>query len=119
MTNAKTKPVLTVEEIPKNAKILSTFLGFEDHGILTAFVMLDYGGTVQGFGGWGLGGKGCAHFVKRVLGVVGVQKWEELPGKHLRAFASHDKVSKIGHILNDSWFDPAEEFKKMFPKEKP
>ena len=40
-----------------NARIRSTTLGVEDHGIFTAWLNLDYGGSGQGFGGWALDGK--------------------------------------------------------------
>lgn len=97
----------------KNAKIKSTMLGVEDHGILTAFLHLDYGGAGQGFGGYGLGGPFCSAWVERVLETVGVEKWEDLPGKHIRVKAEHSKVHEIGNILEDKWFNPAEEFKNF------
>ena len=37
----------------RNAVIQSTMLGYEDHGILTCFLHLDYSGAGQGFGGYG------------------------------------------------------------------
>ena len=43
----------TMEEI-KNAIITGTYLGIEDHGILTFWLYLDYGGSGQGFGGYQL-----------------------------------------------------------------
>lgn len=38
----------------KNARIESTMLGYEDHGILTAFVTVGGDGWGCGFGGYGL-----------------------------------------------------------------
>ena len=38
------------ESSQANAKITSTHLGQEDHGIFTAWLQLDYGGSGQGFG---------------------------------------------------------------------
>ncbi len=110
----------------KNAKITSTMLGWEDHGIFTCMIQLDYDGSGQGFGGYGLDdyvgerGKGRRmgtayglEFIMRVCQVVGVEKWEDLPGKYVRADAEHVKVHRIGHITADRWFDPAVLFTEM------
>ena len=101
----------------KNAVITGTFLGLEDHGFLSAFVYLDYGGSRQGFGGYALGtpasGKlniNCGLFLSRVLEVVGVEKWEQLPGRSVRVQADHCKVRAIGHFIRDQWFIPEREF---------
>jgi len=108
----------------KNAVITHTMLGYEDHGILTAYLYLDYGGSCQGFGGYALdryvegsrqSGRserigtayGC-EFIIRILSVLGVDKWEKIPGTHCRVKASHEKAEAIGHILKDKWFDPQE-----------
>ena len=37
-----------------NAKIKSTKLGYEDHGILTCFLILEQESSSQGFGGYRL-----------------------------------------------------------------
>ncbi len=98
----------------KNARIENASLGFEDHGILTAFLTLDYGnGGGQGFGGFTLDGIYCAEFIKKVLKIVGVEKWEELKGEYIRVKAEHVKIHAIGNILEDKWFNPSEEFRKM------
>lgn len=111
------------ERTIQNAVIESTMLGQEDHGILTCFLMLNYGGSGQGFGGWALdeprrdsadkflGRFGTAwgmQFIAGVLKVLEVSSWEKLPGTHCRADADHGKVYRIGHILKDRWFDPNE-----------
>ncbi len=93
----------------RNATITSTHLGYEDHGVLTAWVFLKYEGSGQGFGGYSLG----AHmevFVKGVIDAVGADRWEDLPGKHLRVEAGLDGVLRIGHIIEDRWFEPADAF---------
>lgn len=99
----------------QNAKIERTTLGFEDHGILTAFLILDYGGAGQGFGGYSLKGDAMSGFVEQVLNTVGVQAWEELPGKYIRVEADHSKVHRIGHITADKWFDPKKFFEEKYP----
>jgi len=98
-------------------------LGYEDHGILTAMLHLDYSGSGQAFGGYALDryskehekrieDKACGFFIRRVLEVVGVDKWEGLAGKYIRVKADSNKVYAIGHLLEDKWFNPAEELKQ-------
>jgi hypothetical protein len=36
--------------------------------------------------------------------VVGVNRWEELVGKPVRAYASNEEVKKLGNYLKDDWF---------------
>lgn len=107
-----------------NARIDSTMLGVEGHGILSCMIGLDYGGTHQGFGGYGMDeplkddtGKfirrqgtafGC-EFIRRVLEVVGVERWEDLKGQHVRVKRGdgwNGEILAIGHIIKDEWFDP-------------
>jgi hypothetical protein len=101
----------------KNAVIKSTFLGVEDHGIFTFFLNLDYGSSGQGAGGYTLDDKpkkvehrreGTAEgmsLIMEILKTVGVDKWESLPGKHIRAIADHEHVEAIGNILQDKWLN--------------
>ncbi len=95
----------------KNAKITSTMLGIEDHGIMTFRLHLDYGGGGQGFGGYGLSDnhKGIK-VIKEVLRVVGVREWEDLPGKLIRVRAESSKVHSIGNALDECWLDLSEFF---------
>lgn len=74
------------------AKIKSTFLGIEDHGIFTFAIHLDYGGSGQGYGHICLGS--AAHpdadgltfrFINRILEACGVDNWEKLPGRTVYA----------------------------------
>lgn len=78
------------------AKITDTMLGVEDHGILTCYLTVDYGGSGQLIGGYGLdnpvkdeNGKflrreGTAfgmEFIARVIRACGVMKWEDVKGR--------------------------------------
>jgi hypothetical protein len=63
--------------------IRRTMLGFEDHGLLSFWLELDFGGTGQGFGGYCLGGTFTDACVRRILKAVGVEKWEDLVGKQV------------------------------------
>lgn len=45
--------------------------------------------------------------ISEILNVVGVNKWEDLPGKYIRFedVGWGSTVTKIGNIVNDKWFD--------------
>lgn len=111
----------------KNAVIESATITNDDHGCLSAWVHLDYGGSGQGFGGHALylpksytnhqidcGFAG--HFIWRVMEVAGVSKWDQLKGKTVRVRHNHNGVKAIGHIIKDDWFCPSDDFSKV-PKE--
>ena len=102
----------------KNARIKSTSLGYEDHGILTAFLHLDYGGICQGFGGYCLAGESTSVFIEGVLKAVKVSTWEDLPGKYIRVKAERSKVHEISHPLEDTWFNPRKTFEENEQKAK-
>lgn len=90
----------------KNARIESTMLGYEDHGLLTCSITLDYGGALQGFGGYCLGDVFTDQWIKGVLKCVGVETWEKLKGVYVRAQIEDGRITAIGHILEDKWFKP-------------
>lgn len=105
----------------KNAIIEGVSLTDSDHGCLSAWVNLDLGGSVQGFGGYTLYIPNAVSnnynrynyaglFIWRCMEIAGVSRWEDLPGKTVRAKATCTKVHAIGHIIKDIWFDPYEEF---------
>jgi hypothetical protein len=79
------------------AKITSTMLGVEDHGILTCSLVVEYGkGSGQSVGGYCLDGPvkdsdgkfagrvGTGYgmeFVSRIMRACGVSSWEKLTGR--------------------------------------
>jgi hypothetical protein len=108
----------------KNAIITSATLDIGDRGFLQAWLYLEYGGSGQGFGGYVLylpkdfaHHKGqinyAGHFIYRRLQIAGVEKWEQLNGKTIRVKCEHSKVHAIGHIINEDWFNPSEDFDAM------
>lgn len=91
----------------KNARVHSTFLGKEDHGIPSFNVQLDYGGSAQGFGGFDLRHYGAKPIV-RILEVLGVESWERLPGTPCRARVGegwNGKIEALGHFIEDKWYE--------------
>lgn len=109
----------------KNARITSTMLGREDHGIMTYMIYIDAGSFSCGVGGFCLDEYSknikarifrakSMEAISKILDVVGVTKWENLPGKHIR-FEDNgwgSQVTKIGNIIDDKWFDMKEFFGK-------
>ena len=102
----------------RNARITSTMLGREDHGIMTFMIYIDAGNFSCGVGGFRLDEFNMdsktrvfraksMEAVSEILKVVGVDKWEDLPGKYIR-FEDNgwgSTVTKIGNIIDDKWFD--------------
>ncbi len=116
----------------QNAIIESTQLGNSDHGgVMDCWLFLKYDGGGQGFGGYCLdeprfekgveprkfiGRFGTAwgmEYIKRVLQTVGVDRWENLPGQHVRVECEQSKIHRIGHIIEDRWFDPENDLKEF------
>lgn len=110
----------------KNAKITSTMLGREDHGIMTFMIYIRADGFHCGVGGYCLDDFCPAtqtsvfraesmEAISKVLKVVGVDTWEDLPGKYIR-FEDNGlgcTVTKIGNIIEEKWFDLKEFFGKV------
>lgn len=118
------------ESETKNAIITSAEISADDHGLLSAWLYLDYEGSGQGFGGYALYlPRGYTHstnqknyagvFIWRCMEIAGVTKWSKLKGKTIRVKARHDGVQEIGHIVKDDWFNPKNEFETMKSTETP
>ncbi len=100
-----------------NARIESTMLGIEDHGIMTFTIMLDYGGSAQGYGGYAMdsydkvnkkriGSAFGIESIRAVLEAVGVTRWEDLKGKYVRVEREggwSGKIFAIGHLIESKW----------------
>lgn len=104
----------------KNAKIRYTTLGREDHGIMTFrtfMIYIDTGAFICGVGGYCLNEFNAESMeaISKILEVVGVDKWEDLPGKHIRVEYNGlgSTVTKIGNITEEKWLDLEEFFVKV------
>lgn len=107
----------------RNAKITSTMLGREDHGIFTFFIFIEFSGCGCGIGGRALddydratesrvfSSKGL-EAVSKILETVGVNTWEDLPGKYIRIEDDGLTVDEIGNLMEEKWFNIREFFLK-------
>lgn len=101
----------------RNAKIISTHLGYNEIGILTFSLTLEIAG----------GGVGCygncvldtydritdrrvpvAHSMEcitAILKIVGVDIWENLAGRYIRIEDNGwgGRIDKIGNLMEDTW----------------
>lgn len=108
------------------AHITSVSLDYEDHGILTFGLGLDIAdGRNCVFGSHTLDKYDretkkhyCPSYsmelITRIMKVVGVSKWEDCKGKHIRVVSDgwDCSIKKIGNLMKDEWFDIEEFFKE-------
>lgn len=111
-----------MEQYERNAIIESATITSDDHGLLTSWLMLDYGGSGQGFGGYGLYLpksfkhhsllSHAGHWIWRIMEIADVTKWDDLQGKTIRVRQTNNygRIIAIGHIIKNMWFDPEKEF---------
>lgn len=96
------------EPVQRIAKIESTRLGLEDHGIFTAYIALDYGdGGHQSAGGFSLddfdpekkhrvGTAFGMEWIRRAMKACGVESWEQLEGRTVYALLDPRKPTGFG-----------------------
>lgn len=106
-----------------NAKIEHASITMADHGCLTWYLSLKGSGWGVNIGGYviGHGYLGAKEFkgsekgtesLMRIMDTVGVEKWEDLPGKYVRVYSEGwgSIITKFGNIIEDKWFDCREFF---------
>lgn len=100
------------------AKVEYTQLGWEDHGIFTAIIGLDYGGSSQSVGMYSLsyrpnkehiGAQGGIAHIMRIMEACGVDQWEKIKGRTIYAIREEDgwdtKVIGIGPLPTEEGRD--------------
>ena len=98
----------------KNAKIIDTFLGYEDHRILTFQIKIEFDHCCCGVGNYQLahtdGKKRYCYAVglsaiAQILDVVGVDSWEDLKGEYIRVVDEGNRLAPkiIGNLMEDKW----------------
>ena len=107
----------------KNAIITDATLTVEDHGLLSGWIQLDYGGSAQGFGGYCLYlpksfahhelKSFAGHWIWRVMEIAGVERWDQLKAKTIRVRGNWSHIEAIGHIVKDDWFCPERDFAEV------
>src|SRR5579859_5221970 len=96
-----------------NAIIKKAEITSDDHGCLSAWLSLDYGGMCQSFGGYSLYlpksfkhhklESVAGHFIWRCLEIAEVTEWSKLAGKTIKVQKSAGLVKAIGHIVKEDW----------------
>lgn len=100
-----------------NGIIEDASIEIEDHNLLTLWLQVKLAGGTQGFGGHAIEPY-AGRCIRRILEVVGVNKWSELIGKPIRVCSSLEKIYGIGHIVETEWFYPGDEIDEWLNKEK-
>lgn len=110
----------------RTARIVDTAIVMGDHGCLTFDLVLEGDGWMINYGGYAIahGYRGATEFkaengngleaMMLIMEVVGVDRWEDLKGKLIRAkseWRSGSSVDVIGNIIEDKWFNIKEFFK--------
>ena len=107
----------------RNAKITSTKLGREDHGIFTFMIFVEFQGCACGVGGYALDSYDreidkrvysakSLEAVSNILDVVGVYNWEDLEGQYIRIKDNGlgSTIDEIGNLMEEKWFNLREFF---------
>jgi hypothetical protein len=98
--------------LPEIGVVESTFLGIEDHGLLTFILQMSFGGSGQGAGMYSLdgykkdnkekrvGSPSMGPLVRQILEVCGVDQWEKVKGRKIVVLREtpYDKILGIMNL---------------------
>lgn len=108
----------------ENGRITSADIVFSRGFALDCWIMLEFDGSGQGFGGYVLGGNPfdtsavcarheeqrnlAADFIGGVMAVADVEKFSALTGKviRVRRESPFGAIEAIGHAFKDRWYEP-------------
>jgi hypothetical protein len=90
------------------AKIERSYIGFEDHGLLSVSLTFNYGGSQQGIGhrafgsssegepeNWRLAHEMGMDFIRRLLLACGVNQWERIVGRTVLVTCDFTSIGRI------------------------
>ena len=113
-----------------NAQITSTKLGREDHGIMTFMIFVKTESYSVGVGGFALDqysretkdrifSATGLEAISKILEIVGVDNWEDLPGKYIRIKDNGlgTPIEEIGNLIEDKWFNIGKFFRSAYEVE--
>ena len=116
----------------ENALITNASISMADHGCLTFNLVLKGNGWGCSYGGYCIahGYKGAKEFnakngsglvaMMRIMDVVGVSRWEDIPGQYVRVDVGDgwgSTITRIGNVIEDKWFDIEKFFESYKGKE--
>lgn len=88
----------------KNARISDVFLGFQDHGIFTCMITVDYDGSSQAVPALNLS-KNASSYLIQLLNTFQVSSFDLIKGQYCRVKLEDGMITHIGHIVNNVWLD--------------
>ena len=105
----------------KIARIDKAMLGYEDHGILTAMLTVDYGGSGQGVGGYVLdrfdrdtarrrGAEFGMEWIVRCMRACGVTEWSQIVGRTIFVLRESEDYNARVVGIRPLPFEDGEEF---------
>lgn len=104
MTQTQTQTQTRIYSI-SNARITSTCIGYEAHGIFSVNVHFEGDGWSQGTGHY-FAEKCLVDWIKGMLRVGEVERWEDLPGKlvKVKRYEPIDRIVAVGHVIKNVWY---------------
>ena len=101
----------------RNAKIIDTKLGREDHGIFTFIIWVETNTFSTGIGGFGLDyfNKDDSKRVYEVKGLEAISSILDVVGEYIRIKyeGRNQPIHEIGNLIKDKWFN----LKKFFSED--
>lgn len=75
--------------------IRNVSIEIEDHGILTFWLMFDFGSSGQGFGGYAIENELGTKAIRKIIETVGVDSWEKIPEHEMYVYREGEIIRAI------------------------